>query len=95
MGINQEWCEDLGSKRGVKSGVAPIIREESIMFLAGVTRGRLLDLHPELESRLNIVTETQATAVKESDRLMEVFCVVTDSAFARFDVLGGFFVVLP
>lgn len=52
MGFNQneqERCEDLGSKRGVISGVAPIIREESIMFRAGVTSGLLLDLHPELE----------------------------------------------
>lgn len=77
------------------SGVAPIIREESNMFLAGVTRGLLLDLHPELALRANITTEREVTKVKESDRRTEVFCLVTDSAFARFDVLGGFFAVLP
>ena len=34
----------LGSKRGVMSGVAPIIIEESSMLLAGVTKFFLVDL---------------------------------------------------
>lgn len=34
----------LGSKRGVMRGVDPTNKEQSIMFLAGVTSGFLLDL---------------------------------------------------
>lgn len=37
----------LGSKRGVMRGVGPIIREESSMLLAGVTKGFLVDLNPD------------------------------------------------
>lgn len=37
-------CVYLGSKRGVISGVEPTSKEQSIMFLAGVTSGFLLDL---------------------------------------------------
>lgn len=37
-------CVYLGSKRGVMRGVDPSSKEQSIMFLAGVTSGFLLDL---------------------------------------------------
>lgn len=47
----RERRDYLGSKRGVKSGVAPIITEESSRFLAGVTSGFLLDLHTHTHRR--------------------------------------------
>lgn len=39
-----EACVYLGSKRGVMRGVEPTSKEQSIMFLAGVTSAFLLDL---------------------------------------------------
>lgn len=51
-GLNRrrERLDYLGSKRGVKRGVAPIT-EESRGFLAGVTIGFLLELHTQTHVR--------------------------------------------
>lgn len=44
---SDSYCAYLGSKRGVTRGVGPIIKEESSMVLAGVTKGFLVDLNAD------------------------------------------------
>ena len=91
----------LGSKRGVTRGVAPIIEQSSIL-LAGVTSGFLDDLnsgkHVSVMLSGNWPWERRRQAAnKQKERshlLMEAFCLLTDRAFALFDVVGGFFVAL-
>lgn len=87
----------LESKRGVMSGVGPIIKEESIILLAGVTNAFLLDLKPDRRVRHDRAAELERwREMKENaHRLTVLFCVPIVSALALFDVVGGFLVALP
>lgn len=77
-------------------GVGPIIKEESSMLRAGVTKGFLVDLNRgrDMSAITVLCFKKKKGRWKMSYRLIEVFCLFTESALARFDVVGGFFEAL-